>query len=86
MGMRDSPRRYAGGEAPTNPIQAIFAAVLFAAQKHANQRRKGSAAEPDVNPLIEVADLVSIALEEPDTNLVIAALLHDTIEDARRLH
>jgi guanosine-3',5'-bis(diphosphate) 3'-pyrophosphohydrolase len=32
--------------------------------------------------LLEVAELVSSALAEPDTNLVIAALLHDTVEDA----
>lgn len=68
--------------APTNPIPAILAAVHFAAQKHANQRRKGRLAEPYINHPIEVAELVSNAPEEPDTNLVIAALLHDTIEDA----
>jgi hypothetical protein len=68
--------------APTKSIQAILCAVHFAAEKHANQRRKGIAAEPYINHLVEVAELVSNALEEPDTNLVIAALLHDTIEDA----
>jgi guanosine-3',5'-bis(diphosphate) 3'-pyrophosphohydrolase len=31
--------------------------------------------------LLEVAELVASALAEPDTNLVIAALLHDTVED-----
>jgi GTP diphosphokinase / guanosine-3',5'-bis(diphosphate) 3'-diphosphatase len=30
---------------------------------------------------LEVADLVSTAITEPDTNLIIAALLHDVIED-----
>jgi GTP diphosphokinase / guanosine-3',5'-bis(diphosphate) 3'-diphosphatase len=29
-----------------------------------------------------VAELVASALAEPDTNLIIAALLHDTVEDA----
>ncbi|HMD70515.1 MAG TPA: HD domain-containing protein, partial [Bryobacteraceae bacterium] len=43
---------------------------------------KGAAAEPYINHLLEVAELVSSAPSEPDTNLVIAALLHDTIEDA----
>jgi len=42
----------------------------------------GAAAEPYFNHLVEVAELVAGALTEPDTNLVIAALLHDTIEDA----
>ena len=64
------------------PDQAVLKAAHFAAQKHADQRRKGAAAEPYINHLLEVAELVSSALAEPDTNLVIAALLHDTVEDA----
>ena len=59
----------------------ILRAARFAAEKHAAQTRKGAAAEPYVNHLLEVAELVSGALTEPDTNLVIAALLHDTVED-----
>jgi guanosine-3',5'-bis(diphosphate) 3'-pyrophosphohydrolase len=62
-------------------IQSILSAARFAAEKHAHQKRKGAAAEPYINHLIEVAQLVSIAVPEPDTNLVVAALLHDTIED-----
>src|ERR1039457_5753749 len=63
------------------PDQAVLKAGHFAAQKHAGLRRKGAAAEPYINHLLEVAELVSSALAEPDTNLVIAALLHDTVED-----
>jgi GTP diphosphokinase / guanosine-3',5'-bis(diphosphate) 3'-diphosphatase len=63
-------------------IQTILSAAHYAAQKHANQKRKGAAAEPYLNHLIEVAHLVSTALSEPDANLVAAALLHDVIEDA----
>ena len=68
-------------KAPSNSLQAFFEALHFAALKHANQRRKGVAAEPYINHLIEVAELVCGALNEPDANLVIAALLHDAIED-----
>jgi (p)ppGpp synthase/HD superfamily hydrolase len=68
--------------AKQTPLQEILAAADFAARKHVHQRRKGTAAEPYINHLLEVADLVSSALDEPNTNLVIAALLHDTIEDA----
>lgn len=60
---------------------AILEAAHFAAEKHSQQKRKGSAAEPYINHLLEVAQLVASVLPEPDTNLVIAALLHDTIED-----
>src|SRR5580693_8864916 len=62
-------------------LQAILRAASFAAERHAAQRRKGAAAEPYINHLLEVAYLVSTALTEPDTNVVIAALLHDAIED-----
>jgi (p)ppGpp synthase/HD superfamily hydrolase len=62
-------------------IQDVLKAARFAALRHAAQRRKGASAEPYINHLLEVAELVSTALEQPDTNLVIAALLHDTIED-----
>jgi GTP diphosphokinase / guanosine-3',5'-bis(diphosphate) 3'-diphosphatase len=62
-------------------LHHVLNAALFAAQKHANQKRKGQAAEPYINHLIEVAQLVSMAVQGPDTNLVMAALLHDTIED-----
>jgi (p)ppGpp synthase/HD superfamily hydrolase len=36
-----------------------------------------------VNHLIEVAEMVSSAIDEPDENLIAAALLHDTIEDTK---
>jgi GTP diphosphokinase / guanosine-3',5'-bis(diphosphate) 3'-diphosphatase len=62
-------------------IHQILEAARFAAEKHAQQRRKGAGAEPYVNHLIEVAHLVSIAVTEHDVALVQAALLHDTIED-----
>jgi (p)ppGpp synthase/HD superfamily hydrolase len=64
------------------PITAILSAARFAADKHAAQKRKGDAAEPYINHLLEVAELVAMALPEPDTDLLIASLLHDSIEDA----
>lgn len=64
-----------------NSTHAILSAAHYAAARHARQRRKGEAAEPYVNHLLEVAELVSSAVPEPDTNMVMAALLHDTIED-----
>jgi len=59
----------------------VLRAALFAAERHARQKRKGAAAEPYINHLLEVADLVASALTEPDTNLLMAALLHDVVED-----
>jgi GTP diphosphokinase / guanosine-3',5'-bis(diphosphate) 3'-diphosphatase len=62
-------------------VRDIMRAAHFAATRHSGQRRKGAAAEPYINHLLEVAELVSSVLAEPDPNLVIAALLHDTVED-----
>ena len=66
---------------PNQNIHAVLAASNFAAKKHSAQRRKGDAAEPYVNHVLETAALVSGAMLEDDTNLVIAAILHDTLED-----
>ncbi len=68
-------------EITVGAVHAILKAAHFAAEKHAGQRRKGAAAEPYINHLLEVAELVS-SVQPADTNLVIAALLHDTVEDA----
>jgi (p)ppGpp synthase/HD superfamily hydrolase len=62
-------------------VRDVMKAAHFAAARHCRQVRKGAAAEPYVNHLLEVADLVAGALAEPDPNLVMAALLHDTVED-----
>jgi (p)ppGpp synthase/HD superfamily hydrolase len=64
-------------------MQGILKAARFASVKHVSQKRKGVAAEPYLNHLIEVAELVSMAIAEPDANVVAAAFLHDTIEDTR---
>jgi (p)ppGpp synthase/HD superfamily hydrolase len=58
-------------------LKAADAAALW----HVHQRRKGAAKEPYINHLLEVAALVAEATEGKDPNLVIAALLHDAIED-----
>jgi (p)ppGpp synthase/HD superfamily hydrolase len=60
---------------------AILRAADGAARWHVHQRRKGAAQEPYINHLLEVATLVAEATEGKDPNLVIAALLHDAIED-----
>jgi len=68
-----------------NDIVAIMRAADFAARKHTGQKRKGREAEPYLNHLIEVATLVAEATDgRPDA--VIAALLHDAIEDQDVTH
>ena len=62
-------------------IVTVARAYHFAAQKHVDQRRKGEAAEPYMNHLTEVAELVATATGGEDIDVLVAAILHDTIED-----
>ena len=59
----------------------VLRAADMAARWHVDQRRKGVAKEPYINHLLEVASLVTEATDGADPNVVIAALLHDAVED-----
>jgi (p)ppGpp synthase/HD superfamily hydrolase len=63
------------------PIVSITRAMDFAAHKHATQRRKGIRAESYVIHLTEVARLLAEATDGADPGLVMAGMLHDTVED-----
>jgi len=65
---------------PEKYIQVLKAAET-AARWHADQKSKGADGAPYVNHLLEVASLVADATGAKDPNLIIAALLHDAIED-----
>jgi guanosine-3',5'-bis(diphosphate) 3'-pyrophosphohydrolase len=71
------------GERPGSDasVKRVLAAARFAAEKHARQKRKGANGEPYFNHLVEVAELVAASSENVDVELVMAALLHDTVED-----
>jgi (p)ppGpp synthase/HD superfamily hydrolase len=69
------------GEFQMTELVTVLRAADAAARWHVHQRRKGAAQEPYVTHLIEVAMLVAEATAGADPNLVVAALLHDTIED-----
>jgi (p)ppGpp synthase/HD superfamily hydrolase len=60
---------------------AVLRAADAAARWHVHQRRKGAAAKPYINHLLEVAMLVAEATDGKDPELFVAALLHDAIED-----
>src|ERR1700722_7311924 len=60
---------------------SVMRAADAAARWHVHQRRKGSAQEPYINHLVEVANLVAAATNGTEPNAVIAALLHDAVED-----
>jgi (p)ppGpp synthase/HD superfamily hydrolase len=64
-----------------NDVSKIAKAFHFAAEKHSDQRRKGTRAEPYVNHVAEVAALLAEHTGGRDTDLIVAGLLHDTVED-----
>lgn len=72
----------AAWDAMTAEALLLADAFRFAAEAHANQRRKGAAQEPYINHLAEVAGLVADATDGGDPEAIVAALLHDAIEDA----
>jgi (p)ppGpp synthase/HD superfamily hydrolase len=78
-----SPRQGTKGASDAAPSTwiTVLKAADAAARWHVHQRRKGAAKEPYINHLLEVATLVAEATDGKDENLVIAALLHDAIED-----
>lgn len=58
----------------------LLEAASFAAERHRDQRRKDVDATPYINHPLEVARILSEAgVDDPD--VLMAALLHDTIED-----
>jgi len=59
----------------------ILHAVEFAACKHRDQRRKDADASPYINHPIEVAELIARVGRIDDPALLMAAVLHDTVED-----
>jgi len=62
-------------------LGAILEAMAFAAHKHRDQRRKDAEASPYINHPIAVADVLCNGGGVDDTEILCAAILHDTIED-----
>jgi guanosine-3',5'-bis(diphosphate) 3'-pyrophosphohydrolase len=59
----------------------LFKALTFAAYKHRHQFRKGTKPVPYINHPIAVADLLVNVGNVSDAETIVAALLHDTVED-----
>jgi guanosine-3',5'-bis(diphosphate) 3'-pyrophosphohydrolase len=62
-------------------MNKLITAIAFAAQKHRNQRRKDHEASPYINHPIALADVLANEGGVEDERVLIAAVLHDTIED-----
>ena len=59
----------------------LLKAICFAAHKHRDQRRKDEDASPYINHPIEVAEILARVGEVGDLATLLAAVLHDTVED-----
>lgn len=65
----------------TPTSQTILKAAAFAAHKHRDQRRKDAAASPYINHPIALANILANEGGILDAVVIVAALLHDTLED-----
>lgn len=59
----------------------LLEAIRFSAEKHRNQRRKDSEQSPYINHPIEVTQLLWEVGKVRDRDVLLAAVLHDTVED-----
>ncbi|GAB3629973.1 Bifunctional (p)ppGpp synthase/hydrolase RelA [Pandoraea terrae] len=62
-------------------MKNLIRAIAFAAKKHRNQRRKDHEASPYINHPIALADLLANEASVEDERVLMAAVLHDTVED-----
>ena len=62
-------------------VGLILKAVRFTAEKHIDQRRKDARLSPYINHPIRVAETLWTIGEVRDMTLLVASILHDTIED-----
>ena len=62
-------------------IQILIKALAFASHKHKDQRRKDQGASPYINHPIALTNLLVNEAGITDSEILCAALLHDTVED-----
>ena len=59
----------------------LLRALTFAAQRHSGQRRKGGDDIPYINHPIDVATILASGAGVDNRDVLVAAILHDTVED-----
>ena len=62
-------------------MNRVISAISFAADKHRNQRRKDIEASPYINHPIALANILANEAGIEDEKVLVAAILHDSIED-----
>ncbi|MEB3323050.1 MAG: HD domain-containing protein [Synechococcaceae cyanobacterium] len=68
-------------EATPADVPDLLRALAFAATKHRDQRRKDAEASPYINHPIAVAHVLAVEGGVTDRDILVAAVLHDTVED-----
>jgi GTP diphosphokinase / guanosine-3',5'-bis(diphosphate) 3'-diphosphatase len=66
-------------------FELFLNALSFAAERHSQQRRKDSLASPYINHPIQVAEMLWRVGGVRQIHTLVAALLHDTVEDTGTL-
>lgn len=67
----------------SSSLPLFIDAVAFAASKHRGQKRKDAEASPYINHPIALAQVLAREVKVGDEQVLIAAILHDTIEDTK---
>jgi len=62
-------------------VSLMLRALKYAADKHRDQRRKGIGRAPYINHPIAVAEMLWRVGGVRDASVIVAAILHDTVED-----
>lgn len=76
-----APPGWEGAEATISDLTVFLRALHFAAAKHRDQRRKDPGASPYINHPVAVAELLARVGGVTDPVTLVAAVLHDTVED-----
>lgn len=69
------------GSSSSGVVSDLVKCANFCAIKHEHQRRKNSAQSPYINHPIGVAAILTEEAGITDPDVIMAALLHDTVED-----
>lgn len=60
---------------------SLLKALRFSSEKHSDQRRKDARSSPYINHPIQVVEILWMIGDVRDVTLLVASILHDTIED-----
>ena len=79
--MRRHPQSHPSRAADPADVQRLVHAIDFAAERHRHQRRKDKRESPYINHPIALMRVLSVEAGIHDIDVLIGAVLHDTIED-----